>query len=238
MQSRCETGYLIVPVQDQRGRHHNQLGTLLGTTQQQGDGLECLAQTHIVGQQSTGSPMSQTTHPLVTLFLVGTQICLDLFRDLDVQLFRLLHAIQQRLEVGIRFYLHTDLLHLLQRHRIEGRYTHLAPVSGGNPIQQLQLFPQIAADPHILLIVQLDKITFRLIHSFQQVGQLHANLIAEGYLTRHLKPVGDAANGETERRGLQGRQAHPETFTLRPLHNTLFRHFPQAIQQIQTISRL
>ena len=60
IESRRKATELVAPVEDERGGHHYEGGTLLGTAEQHGDGLERLAQSHIIGEQRTRAPIGQS----------------------------------------------------------------------------------------------------------------------------------------------------------------------------------
>ena len=60
VQSRRKAAEFVAPVEDERGGHHHESGALLGTAEQHGDGLERLAQSHIIGEQRTSAPVGQS----------------------------------------------------------------------------------------------------------------------------------------------------------------------------------
>ena len=80
--------------------------SLFGAAQQQGDGLNRLSQTHIVGQQGTGTPHCQSRHPHVALLLITAQVGLDMFGHLDVCLLSLADAAYERGESLVGLHVH------------------------------------------------------------------------------------------------------------------------------------
>ena len=69
---------LVQPVGDQAGRHDHQCragqapGLLL--QQHEGEGLQRLAQAHVVGEDAAGADFAQRLHPAQALVLVGAQL--------------------------------------------------------------------------------------------------------------------------------------------------------------------
>ncbi|MNZ87580.1 hypothetical protein D3C78_1064420 [compost metagenome] len=77
-QVRGEARRLVLPVGDQAGRHHYQCravhaaGFFLG--QDVGQGLQSLAQAHVVAEDTADAQLTQGLHPAQTLQLIGAQV--------------------------------------------------------------------------------------------------------------------------------------------------------------------
>ena len=72
-QGRGEAGQLALPVADHRGRAHDQVGAVAVPPGEQGDGLQRLAEAHVVGEQRPDAQVGERLEPGHTGALVGAQ---------------------------------------------------------------------------------------------------------------------------------------------------------------------
>ncbi|MNJ61298.1 hypothetical protein D3C77_570780 [compost metagenome] len=80
-QVRGEARCFVLPVGDQAGGHHHHggagqaSGVFLG--EQVGEGLQGLAQAHVIGEDATDFQLAQCLHPAQAFKLVSTQCCIE-----------------------------------------------------------------------------------------------------------------------------------------------------------------
>ncbi len=86
-----------LPVVQHRGRTQHQRRPAVGAVEHEGDGLDGLAKTHIVGKTGAGAPVGEARHPAEALLLIVAQLRLELRGDGHLQLGSLLHLF---LELG------------------------------------------------------------------------------------------------------------------------------------------
>ena len=62
--------YFTNPVESDRDRCHHEDGSFVASIEQHGNGLQCFAQSHIIGQAATDPPFGQSSEPLVAVDLI------------------------------------------------------------------------------------------------------------------------------------------------------------------------
>ncbi|MNM70340.1 hypothetical protein D3C81_819670 [compost metagenome] len=90
---------LVEPVRYQAGRHHGQgrggQAPGLFFEQQMGQGLQGLAQAHVVAEDTAGAHFAQGLHPVQALLLIRAQGGIQLLGRFDLQVARIAQAFAQ-----------------------------------------------------------------------------------------------------------------------------------------------
>ncbi len=78
-QRRGEAGEFFLPVHDHRGRGHNKGCAFRGLVEDEGYGLNCLSESHVIGKAGPGTPVREADHPAEAFHLVvaqrGVEVC-------------------------------------------------------------------------------------------------------------------------------------------------------------------
>ncbi len=77
VEARREASRLLFPPRDDRRRRHDERGPLPRTDKEQGEGLDRLAETHVVGEHTAHAPGREARHPGEAVALIGTEHALE-----------------------------------------------------------------------------------------------------------------------------------------------------------------
>ena len=189
---------LVLPVEQQAAGHHQQRRALdLGVDAcQHGDGLQSLAQAHVIGQAAAQVVLIEVVEPLDTLLLIVAQRGIDL-----TKLHALLGQVVEPLKhaVGALGHLaaHPLAQHRLDLGQVEERDLHLAVLFGRAREQTFQALHELLVDEGAVAIGERDVV--RLLELRQQVVDAEL-LVAQADRRAALQKVDARAQAHVQTR--------------------------------------
>ena len=110
IQGWSELLHLFLPIEDERLRCHDKRCPLVGSMEQQGDGLDGLAKSHIIRKAGSRSPLGEASHPLVSFLLVVSERRIERSRNLGRLVISITHPAQKRKEALIHLSMKSAIL--------------------------------------------------------------------------------------------------------------------------------
>src|SRR5690606_35132399 len=206
-QPRRESSRLLLPIEDERFRHHDERGTpawmllACGAARfEQGQYLHRLAQPHVVGQAAAETELAKEVEPTEAFSLIGTQLSLKASRRIGrtdaVELRECIARSREHL-IDVRFRLRGE--QRIEHGDLRAAEAQMIAVCGAetreNPVLRQPFFGQQAERT----IVELDE-RFAFSRGFEQLGKLRVR-IAELDGAVKLEPIDARSDLELEATG-------------------------------------